>query len=180
MRAVIQKCLRSSVRVDSEVVSSIGRGYNVLVGICAEDTAEDVAWLVNKILKVRLWHDWRYNIGEAHLAGPRTEGERVSAASERPISEPLEILCISQFTLYAKLRGNKPDFHLAMKSADARPLYEAVLKGLRDGLPPINTGKDADKTTATRVKDGVFGAMMAVEIVNDGRKPPSTPHVPAA
>lgn len=72
------------------------------------------------------------------------------------MAENLEILCISQFTLYHKLKGNKPDFHLAMQGNEAQFLYNKLLEKLR-------TAYDASK-----IKDGKFGAMMEVAIVNSG------------
>ena len=79
------------------------------------------------------------------------------------ITTPLEILCVSQFTLHGKLKGNKVDFHRAMKAEPAKELYDLVLSGLRKEM--------GDE----RVKDGVFGAMMQVEILNDGRMLSPTP-----
>ena len=67
-----------------------------------------------------------------------------------------EILCVSQFTLYAKLKGAKPDFHMAAGAAVALPLYNAFVSRLRS------------EYAADKVQTGVFGAMMAVEILNDG------------
>lgn len=70
--------------------------------------------------------------------------------------EKLEILCVSQFTIYHRLKGNKPDFHLAMQGPDAQKLYNSFLQKLEVGYL---TGK---------IKDGKFGAIMQVHIVNDG------------
>ncbi|ORY86418.1 putative D-tyrosyl-tRNA deacylase [Protomyces lactucae-debilis] len=133
MRAVIQKVLKSAVSVDSKVVGRIGHGYCVLLGIAADDTEGDARWIINKLLKVRLFRHWNDNIEQASGS----------------------ILLISQFTLYGKLKGNKLDFHLAMKSEPAEVLYESVLSGLRASLPE-------------RVQAGVFGGMMVVSIENDG------------
>lgn len=143
MRAIIQKVLKSSVTVNSQIVGQINRGYCVLLGIAADDTEEDTRWIINKLLKVRLFNDWNENIEQAGA----------------------ELLLISQFTLYGKLKGNKLDFHLAMKSESANVLYEHVLSGLRASLQD-------------RVQCGIFGAMMTVDIQNDGRK--SHPHLHAS
>lgn len=70
--------------------------------------------------------------------------------------EKLEILCISQFTLYHRLKGNKPDFHYAMQGDQAQTLYEKLLQQLGAAYDP------------TKIKDGKFGAMMEVNIVNSG------------
>ena len=76
----------------------------------------------------------------------------------------LEILCVSQFTLYHVLKGNKPDFHLAKGPAEAKEFYEAFLSELRSAYA---TEKESDSADG-KVKDGKFGAMMSVNIVNDG------------
>lgn len=71
--------------------------------------------------------------------------------------QQLEILCISQFTLYYKLKGNKPDFHHAMAGEKAKEMYDQLLQKL-----------GTDYGQPSRIKDGVFGAMMEVHIVNSG------------
>lgn len=71
--------------------------------------------------------------------------------------QQLEILCISQFTLYYKLKGNKPDFHHAMSGEKAKEMYDKLLQKL-----------GADYGDPTKIKDGVFGAMMEVQINNSG------------
>lgn len=68
----------------------------------------------------------------------------------------MEILCISQFTLYHRLKGNKPDFHLAMQGEQAQKMYLGILKQL------------GEKYNSEKIKDGIFGAMMQVHIQNDG------------
>lgn len=75
----------------------------------------------------------------------------------------LEVLCVSQFTLYHVLKGNKPDFHLAKGPAEAKEFYEAFLQELNESYVS-EKGSEADG----RIKDGKFGAMMSVNIVNDG------------
>lgn len=91
--------------------------------------------MINKLLKIRLFNNWNDSVVQA-------DGE---------------LLIISQFTLYGKLKGNKVDFHLAMKSVDAELMYDDIVGKLSSIMP----GK---------VKTGTFGAMMEVAIVNDGRK----------
>jgi len=142
MRAVIQRVLRASVHVDGQLVSEIGKGLCVLVGITHTDSAEDVDYVVRKILGQRLWGNdegagWRTNVVDANL----------------------EVLAVSQFTLYAMTKkGNKPDFHLAMPGEESEVMYNQVLDKLRAGF-----GKRPDA-----VKNGKFGAEMEVGIVNDG------------
>ncbi|CAI7605651.1 unnamed protein product [Penicillium glandicola] len=140
MKVVIQRVKSASVSVDSELVSSIGKGLLVFAGIGKEDTEKDAENLVNKVLKAKFWPDengtqWKKNVKEI-------EGE---------------VLCVSQFTLYAKMKkGNKPDFHDAASPDTARKIYDFFYDKMREGYTP------------DRVKNGVFQAMMEVELKNDG------------
>jgi len=142
MRAVIQRVLRASVHVDGELVSEIGKGLCVLVGITHTDSADDVDYVVRKILGQRLW-------GNDEGAGWRTN----------VVDGNFEVLGVSQFTLYAMTKkGNKPDFHLAMPGEESEVMYNQVLDKLRAGF-----GQRPEA-----VKNGKFGAEMEVGIVNDG------------
>ncbi|KAJ5970815.1 D-tyrosyl-tRNA(Tyr) deacylase [Penicillium vulpinum] len=140
MKLVIQRVKSASVTVDSELVSSIGKGLLVFAGIGKEDTEKDAENLVNKVLKAKFWPDengtqWKKNVKEI-------EGE---------------VLCVSQFTLYAKMKkGNKPDFHDAASPDTARKIYDYFYDKMGEGYTP------------DRVKNGVFQAMMDVELKNDG------------
>ncbi|XP_016949744.1 D-aminoacyl-tRNA deacylase isoform X1 [Drosophila biarmipes] len=138
MRAVIQRVKAAKVTVLDELVSSIGPGLCVLVGIKASDTAKDVEYLVRKILALRLFEE---------------EGKRWQK-SVKDLN--LELLCVSQFTLYHRLKGNKPDFSAAMKGEEAQKLYNHFLERL---------GQSYD---SSKIKDGKFGAYMQVHIENDG------------
>ncbi|BFF89265.1 D-aminoacyl-tRNA deacylase [Drosophila madeirensis] len=138
MRAVIQRVRAAKVTVLDELVSSIGPGLCVLVGIKATDTATDVEFLVRKILALRLFED---------------EGKRWQKSAK---DLQLEILCISQITLYHRLKGNKPDFSAAMKGDDAQKLYKHFLDRLKQSYD------------SSKIKDGKFGANMQVHIENDG------------
>ncbi|KAK5105536.1 D-tyrosyl-tRNA(Tyr) deacylase [Lithohypha guttulata] len=132
--------MKGSVTVESNVVSSIGKGVVVLAAIGPADTTKSVETMAGRILKMRLWPDesgaqWKQNVQD--IQG--------------------EILCVSQFTLYASTRkGTKPDFHGAAKPEIAKELYDHFVTTIR-------TTYHAD-----RVKDGVFQAMMQVALVNDG------------
>lgn len=142
MRAVIQRVKRASVTVNNQVLSQIDRGLVVLIGVCPEDTEEDCLKLAKKVTSLRYWPDaedkqWKQNIVD--IQG--------------------KILCVSQFTLYAKVnKGAKPDFHGAAKGPQASTLYQRA-RELIGGFMPNGM---AD------VGDGQFGAMMDVELVNDG------------
>lgn len=114
----------------------------VLIGVGLEDTAEDVEKLANKIVKTKLW--------------PSVDGAQQWKQSVTDVKG--DVLCVSQFTLFAKIKkGQKPDFHNAAKGPEAKELYDQVLAKIQAGLPEGN-----------HVKDGVFGAMMDVALVNDG------------
>ncbi|EDV95088.1 D-aminoacyl-tRNA deacylase isoform X1 [Drosophila grimshawi] len=138
MRAVIQRVKAAKVTVLDELVSSIGPGLCVLVGIKTSDTATDVEYLVRKILALRLFED---------------EGKRWQKSVK---DLELDILCVSQFTLYHRLKGNKPDFSGAMKGEEANQLYNQFLDRLRQSY------------VSSKIKDGKFGAYMQVHIENDG------------
>ncbi|KAJ5918182.1 hypothetical protein N7454_010557 [Penicillium verhagenii] len=140
MKVVIQRVKSASVTVDGELISSIGRGLLVFAGIGQEDTEKEAENIVNKVLKAKFWPDedgkqWKKNVQEI-------EGE---------------VLCVSQFTLYAKMKkGNKPDFHDAAKPETARRIYDHFYNKMSSSYKP------------ERVKNGVFQAMMEVELKNDG------------
>ncbi|KAJ8609865.1 hypothetical protein MRB53_038904 [Persea americana] len=138
--AVLQRCLSGSVTVDSQVVSSIGKGIVVLAAIGPNDNVKSVETLAGRILKMKMWPDennaqWKQNVQD--IQG--------------------EVLCVSQFTLFASTRkGTKPDFHGAAKPEVAKELYDHFV---------ISIGK---LYSPEKVKDGVFQAMMEVALVNDG------------
>uniref|UniRef100_A0A182P2J1 D-aminoacyl-tRNA deacylase n=1 Tax=Anopheles epiroticus TaxID=199890 RepID=A0A182P2J1_9DIPT len=138
MKAIIQRVASAKVTVGDELVSSIGRGLCVLVGISAEDNANDVEWMARKLLNLRLFEE---------------SGKRWMASV---MDLQLEILCVSQFTLYHRLKGNRPDFSRAMQGPDAQQLYESLLQRMRN------------EYATERILDGRFGAMMQVHVVNDG------------
>ncbi|EIE24829.1 D-tyrosyl-tRNA deacylase [Coccomyxa subellipsoidea C-169] len=140
MRAVIQRVRSASVEVDGRLVSSIGPGLLCLIGIRDTDTAADQEFLCRKLLNFRIW--------------PSSDG---SKSWDQNVSQKgYELLLVSQFTLYAMAKGNKPDYHLAMPPDQAKDFYSEFLERVRRGYQ------------AVRVKDGVFGAMMDVSLVNDG------------
>ncbi|EPS26771.1 hypothetical protein PDE_01710 [Penicillium oxalicum 114-2] len=140
MKLVIQRVKSASVTVDSELISSIGKGLLVFAGMGKDDTEKEAENLVNKVLKAKFWPDedgkqWKKNVQEI-------EGE---------------VLCVSQFTLFGKIKkGNKPDFHDAADATTARRLYDHFYNKMRESYVP------------DRVKNGVFQAMMDVELKNDG------------
>ncbi len=138
MRAVIQRVSHASVTIDSMVKSSIQQGYLILLGICDEDTMEDVDWLVKKIANLRVFGDENDIMNRSIL---EVDGEA---------------LVVSQFTLFASYKkGNRPSWFRAGSHEHSIPLYEAFCKQLSSQLgKPVGTGE--------------FGADMKVELLNDG------------
>jgi D-aminoacyl-tRNA deacylase len=138
MRAVIQRVKRASVRTDIGVLSEINSGLVVFIGIEEADDPEDVEWLSNKIVQLRIFND---NNGVMNLPVLETGGD---------------IIVVSQFTLHAKTKkGNRPSYIRAAPPEIAVPLYEKFILRISELL-----GKPAGS--------GEFGAMMTVEILNDG------------
>ena len=138
MRAVIQRVSRASVTIKGKIKSQIGSGLLVLVGIEESDTESDLEWLCSKIVQLRIFNDSN-NI--MNLSVTDAGGS---------------ILAISQFTLHAKTRkGNRPSYIRAAHPDKAIPLYNQFISRLSELM---------GKETAT----GEFGAMMQVELVNDG------------
>ena len=138
MRIVIQRVQHASVTINGVVHSSIQQGYLILLGICEEDTMEDVDWLVKKVVGLRVFDD------ENHVMN----------RSIMDVSG--EALVVSQFTLFASYKkGNRPSWFRAGSHEHSIPLYEAFCKQLSDAIgKPVGTG--------------VFGADMKVELLNDG------------
>ena len=138
MRAVIQRVKRASVSINNNLRSEIGHGLLVLVGIEDADDDSDTVWLTSKIVQLRIFDD---SNGIMNLSVAETGGD---------------ILVVSQFTLHAKTRkGNRPSYIRAARSEKAIPLYENFINGLAELM-----GKN--------IRTGEFGAMMLVELVNDG------------
>lgn len=138
MRVVLQRVSEASVTIDGKVNGTIGEGLLVLVGIEEADTKEDISWLCNKILKMRIFND---EAGVMNCSLQDIDGE---------------VLVISQFTLHASTKkGNRPGYIKAAKPEIAIPLYNQFLLEIEGQL-----GKKVEK--------GVFGADMKVSLINDG------------
>lgn len=138
MRAVIQRVSKASVSVAGKTISSIGKGLLLFVGIEEADSNQDIEWLSNKIVQLRIFDDAE---GIMNLPITETGGD---------------ILVISQFTLHAKTRkGNRPSYIMAARPEKAIPVYNEFISTLTRLM-----GKE--------VESGEFGAMMMVKLVNDG------------
>ena len=138
MRLVIQRVTHAGVEIDGSIVSEIGKGLLVLVGVENGDTEEDVSWLAAKTCGLRIFND----------------EEGVMNRSVTDVGG--ELLAVSQFTLTASTRkGNRPSYIRAAGHESAIPLYEKFCTLLSE-----LSGKE--------VKKGVFGADMKVSLENDG------------
>ena len=138
MRIVIQRVGHASVTIEGRVKSEIQKGYLILLGICEDDSAEDIDWLVKKVIGLRVFDDEN---GVMNRSIMDIDGE---------------ILVISQFTLFASYKkGNRPSWLRAAKHDISIPLYNEFCTKLSAAL-----GKE--------VGTGEFGADMKVELLNDG------------
>ncbi len=138
MKVVIQRVKQASVSIQQQLHASIGAGMLILVGIQADDTAEDIEWLSSKICHLRIFDD-------------------ENGVMNRSIQETAgEILAVSQFTLLARTKkGNRPSYIDAAKPEISIPLYEAFVQALQTNLQK-------------EIKTGRFGADMQVALINDG------------
>jgi D-tyrosyl-tRNA(Tyr) deacylase len=138
MRAVIQRVAKASVTIEGNVNGKIGNGLLVLLGIEDADTDEDIRWLSNKIINLRIFNDEN---GIMNRSLVEVNGN---------------ILLISQFTLHASTKkGNRPSYIKASKPDVAIPLYEKMIQQLETDLNK-------------KIRTGIFGADMKVELLNDG------------
>lgn len=138
MRLLIQRVRRASVEIEGALKGKIGKGFLVLVGVTHEDTEEDLEYLAQKLLKIRLFDDENRVM---NLDLQQVEGE---------------LLIVSQFTLLASTRkGNRPSYIAAAPEVVSRPMYERFVKRM-------------EELTGREVQTGEFGADMQIELVNDG------------
>lgn len=138
MRAVIQRVQYASVKVDEKISGSIQKGLLILLGIEDADQQEDIEWLSNKIVNLRIFDDEQgiMNLSVKDIGG--------------------DILLVSQFTLHASTKkGNRPSYIKASKPEFAVPMYEKMILQLETELNK-------------KIQTGIFGADMKVELLNDG------------
>lgn len=138
MRVVLQRVSSASVKVAGEIISSINIGLMILVGFEDADTNEDIVWLSNKIINLRIFDDESLvpNLSLKEIKG--------------------DIILVSQFTLHASTKkGNRPSYIKASKGNIALPLFEKLIFQIE-----IDLGK--------KIQHGKFGADMKVALVNDG------------
>lgn len=138
MRMLIQRVSEAAVRIEGNVQGEIGKGLLILLGIENEDAKEDVDWLIQKIIGLRIFSDEE---GKMNLSSSDVNGE---------------FLVISQFTLHASTKkGNRPSYIKAARPETAVPLYEYFVEQLKNN-------------SQAKVDAGVFGADMKVSLINDG------------
>lgn len=138
MRVVVQRVKSASVTVDKEVTGAIGKGLLLLVGVHQEDTKEQMEWMCEKVLKLRIFEDKE---GKMNWSVTDVEGG---------------ILVVSQFTLYGDAKkGTRPSYIEAARPEKAEPMYEEMVNYMK-----MNSDVD--------IQTGKFAAMMDVELVNDG------------
>ncbi|HEX8356778.1 MAG TPA: D-aminoacyl-tRNA deacylase [Segetibacter sp.] len=138
MRVVIQRVSKATVTVEEKITGTIQTGLLVLVGFEDNDTHEDITWIANKVVHLRIFNDEK---GTMNTSVKEVNGK---------------ILVVSQFTLFASTKkGNRPSYSRASKSDLAIPLYQNFIEQLSRQLgQPVQTG--------------IFGADMKVELLNDG------------
>ena len=138
MKVVVQRVSKANVTIDGTKVASIDNGLLILLGVVNEDESEDIKWLSNKLVNLRVFGDDK---GVMNNSVKEVNGD---------------IIVVSQFTLHASTKkGNRPSYIKAAKPEIAIPLYKSFLKQLESDLgKPVQTGE--------------FGADMKVELINDG------------
>lgn len=138
MKVVIQRVTQASVTVESEKIASIQSGLLILLGIVHEDTEDDIKWLSNKVVNLRVFADEN------------------GIMNKSLIDVNGDVIVVSQFTLHASTKkGNRPSYIQAAKPDVAISLYESFVKQLENNLDkPVQTGR--------------FGADMKVDLLNDG------------
>lgn len=138
MRAVVQKVSQAEVVIDGKVNGKIGKGLLVLIAVKESDSKEIAEWMINKILGLRVFPD---DAGKMNLSVTDVEGS---------------LLIVSNFTLYGDCRkGMRPSYSESASPAKAEPLYDMFVEMMRN-------------STQLQVETGVFGAMMDVNLINDG------------
>ncbi len=139
MRAVVQRVKKASVAVEKQIVSEISEGFLVLLGISKKDQKLDADYIIEKILNLRVFSD---------------ENDKFNPSL---IDVQGEILIVSQFTLYGDARkGRRPNFDEAANGETARRVYEDFVSDIKN------------KYDQTKIKTGIFAAMMEVLLINDG------------
>lgn len=137
MRAVVQRVKSSKVEVGGKVIGKINKGLNILIGICHDDNEEDIKYIRDKIVNLRIFEDENGKLNKSLL---EMEGE---------------LLIISQFTLYGDCRkGRRPSFIEALGGKEANTIYEEFVRICRDVVEVVQTGKFGADMLVTIENDG--------------------------
>jgi len=138
MKVIVQRVLKASVKIDSKIYSSIENGILALIGITDQDNEHTIEWVSNKLVNLRIFNDEN---SKMNLSLKDTDGE---------------LLLIPNFTLYGELKkGFRPNFMASAKPGISEPIFNNTVENLKIKLP-------------NKVKTGIFGADMKVELINDG------------
>lgn len=147
MRLLLQRVSHASVKVDDEIVGSINKGLLVFFGVHKNDTADEIDWLANKLVNLRIFEDDKQKM---NLSVQEVNGE---------------LLIVSQFTLYANcVNGRRPDFVESAPPQQAEKLYNQFLGAVRRLYPKVQTGRFAAAMAVELLNDG------PVTIVLDSKK----------
>ena len=137
MRAVVQRVKESSVKIDGSIVGKINKGFNVLIGISKDDTIDDLKYIKDKIMNLRVFEDQNNNM---NLSIKDVNGE---------------LLIVSQFTLYGDCRkGRRPNFMNALSGDEAEKLYEEFLGMIRQENIVVETGVFGADMEVCIINDG--------------------------
>jgi D-aminoacyl-tRNA deacylase len=138
MIGLIQRVSEAQVKIEGETVASINSGLLILLGITHDDTIEDIEWLCQKIVNLRIFDDENGVMNKSCL------------------DLDYDIITVSQFTLHARTKkGNRPSYIGAANPVIAMPLYDLFIR-------------EIDKLTNKKTQSGKFGANMQIQLINDG------------
>ena len=146
MRFVIQRVKEACVRVDSETIGEIGKGYLVLVGVSDSDTEQTADKMIRKMIGLRIFEDdnGKTNLSLADVGG--------------------SLLLVSQFTLYANCKkGNRPSFIEAGDPEKANAIYEYVIRECKKSVPDVQTGSFGAEMEVSLINDGPFTILLDSE-----------------
>lgn len=143
MKFVIQRVSEASVKIDGDIVGSIGKGFLVLIGVGQNDTKEDADFYIKKMIGLRIFEDEN---GKTNLALKDVDGQ---------------LLLVSQFTLYANCKkGNRPSFTDAGSPQQAEELYQYIIKECLKQVPVVQTGEFGADMKVSLVNDGPFTVIL--------------------
>ena len=147
MRLIIQRVTQGCVSVQDKVVGKIGKGMVVLVGLHKNEDPKNLKIAASKLLKLRIWDT---------IADPADPDKKLKSWDTNVVQNDFELLIVSQFTLYGKLNGNKPDFHQAKEASQAKIMFNEFVDLVKK------------EYSEDKVQTGAFGEYMKVDIEGDG------------